>query len=185
MPSFLQGLERQLNRVTSLSGWISGFSMLLMILLIFFNMAGRYLFSFGAVWLQELEWYLLSLSVMTGISYAMRYDQHVRIDVFLSRYSKAGKLWLDGLSLLFVAIPVSVLIIHYGWPFMEISYSRGEGSPNAGGMPWLFLPKLMIIIGFALIMLEALRQILSIGGELASRRHTPDRCKTELESHAS
>lgn len=185
MPRFLQGLERLLSRITSLSGWISGFSMLLMILLIFFNMVGRYLFSFGAVWLQELEWYLLSLSVMTGIAYAMRHDQHVRIDVFLSRYSTAGKLWLDGLSLIFVAIPISVLVIYYGWPYMEVSFTRGEVSPNAGGMPWLFLPKLMIIIGFALIIIEALRQMLTISEKLAARRKKQDHCPSALEPHAS
>ncbi len=166
MSRLLLGLERLLNRITSLSGWISALSMAAMILLIFGNMAARYLLGMGAVWLQELEWYLLSLSVMTGISYTMRYDEHVRVDVFSHHFSRVGKLWLDAITMVLVAIPASVLIVHYGWPFMETSFTRGEGSPNAGGMPWLFLPKLMIIIGFILIAAESLRQALRAGRRL-------------------
>lgn len=145
-----------------MAGWISGLSMVAMISLIFANMTARYLFGAGATWLQELEWYLLSLSVMTGIAYAMRYDDHVRVDVFSHRFSRIGKHWLDLVTMLVVALPVAILILHYAWPFVETSYMRGERSANRGGMPWLFLPKSMILLGFALIGAEALRQVLAL-----------------------
>jgi TRAP-type mannitol/chloroaromatic compound transport system permease small subunit len=166
MSRLLFGLERLLSRITALSGWVSALSLAAMILLIFFNMGARYLLGWGAMWLQELEWYLLSLSVMTGIAYAMRHDEHVRVDVFSYRFSRVGKLWLDLITMGVVAIPVSILMLHYGWPFVETAFVRGERSPNAGGMPWLFLPKLMIVIGFVLVALEALRQALLTGRRL-------------------
>ncbi|MFN2349783.1 MAG: TRAP transporter small permease subunit [Thioalkalivibrio sp.] len=185
MSRLIVGLEGLLNRITSFSGWVSGVSLALMILLIFGNMAARYLLGMGAVWLQELEWYLLSLSAMTGISYAMRYDEHVRVDIFSHRFSRIGKLWLDVITMVLVALPVSGLMTFYGWDFMMTSYSRGEGSPNAGGMPWLFLPKLMIIIGFILIAAESLRQALRAGRRLVFHYRRPSRRNKENTRHAT
>jgi TRAP-type mannitol/chloroaromatic compound transport system permease small subunit len=112
MSRLLLGLERLLSRITGLSGWVAAVSLAAMILLIFFNMGARYLAGWGAMWLQEMEWYLLSLSVMAGIAYAMRHDEHVRIDVFSHRFSRTTKLWLDLVTMVAVAIPVSVLMFH-------------------------------------------------------------------------
>jgi TRAP-type mannitol/chloroaromatic compound transport system permease small subunit len=177
MSRLLLGLERLLSRITGLSGWVAAVSLAAMILLIFFNMGARYLAGWGAMWLQEMEWYLLSLSVMAGIAYAMRHDEHVRIDVFSHRFSRTTKLWLDLVTMVAVAIPVSVLMFHYGWPFVEISYLRGERSPHAGGMPWLFLPKLTIVIGFVLVTLEALHQALRAGRRLVFHYRATDRAR--------
>ncbi|WP_018953272.1 TRAP transporter small permease subunit [Thioalkalivibrio sulfidiphilus] len=179
------GLERGLNWITSFSGWISGIAMVLMILLIFSNMFARYALGTGAMWLQELEWYLLSLSVMTGISYAMRYDEHVRVDIFSHNFSRIGKLWLDLLTMVLVALPVSALMIFYGWDYMMVSYTRSEGSPNPGGMPWLFLPKMMILVGFVLIIAEALRQALRAARKLVFHYRRPSRNNKENARHAA
>jgi TRAP-type mannitol/chloroaromatic compound transport system permease small subunit len=176
-------IERGLAAVTRMAGWISGLSMAVMIALIFANMTGRYVFGAGATWLQELEWYLLSLSVMSGIAYAMRYDDHVRVDIFSHRFSRTGKNWLDLVTMLVVALPVAILIIYYAWPFVEKSFLRGERSANRGGMPWLFLPKSMILVGFALIGAEALRQILALVRRL--RFHYRYRRRDREGSHSA
>ncbi|TVP88347.1 MAG: TRAP transporter small permease subunit [Thioalkalivibrio sp.] len=153
--------ERLLAGLTSLSAVISGASMALLIALVFGNMAGRYVFGVGTTWLQELEMYVLALTVMTSIAYAMRHDDHVRIDIFYSQLSHTGRLWLDSLTMLFIALPIAVLVLYYSWPYVQTSWARGERSPNAGGLPWRFLPKGMILVGFALIFAEALRQAMS------------------------
>jgi len=154
-------MERLFGKLTSVSAVISAASMALLIALVFGNMAGRYVFGFGTVWLQELEMYLLALMVMTSIVYAMRKNDHVRIDIFYTHLNRTGKLWLDSLSMLLIALPIAVLVLYYAWPFVQISWVRGERSPNAGGLPWRFLPKTMILVGFALVFMEALRQAMS------------------------
>lgn len=162
MRRILLGFERALGRVTRAAGWVSGGAMVIMIMLIFLNMASRYLLGEGTTWLQELEWYLLAPTVMAGVAYAMKYDDHVRVDVFSHRLSRVGKYWLDVSTMLLVALPVAVLIFYYTWPFVEKSYLQGESSPNRGGMPMVFIPKGMILLGFSLIGVEALRQTLSL-----------------------
>ena len=160
MRRFLFRIERFLTWITRLSGLVSGIGMVVLIGFVFGNMTARYLFGAGAVWLQELEWYFLALSTMSGIAYAMRYNDHVRIDVFTHNLGRIPRISLDLVTMLLVAVPTSILILYYAWPYVELSWSRGEGSPNRGGMPWLFLPKGMILFGFVLILAESIRQIL-------------------------
>lgn len=183
MRRFLFRIEWGLTWFTRFSGLVSGVGMTLFIGFVFGNMTARYLFGAGAVWLQELEWYFLALSTMSGIAYAMRYNEHVRIDVFTHNLGRIPRIWLDLVTMLLVAVPTAILILYYSWPYVELSWTRGEGSPNRGGMPWLFLPKGMILVGFVFILAESIRQILVALRRLTfhSRysRRTPEPLRTE------
>src|SRR2546427_8398149 len=44
------------------------------------------------------------------------------------------------------------------WPFVRNSYRALEGSPDPGGIPLRFLLKSVIIVGFALLTLQAFSQ---------------------------
>ncbi|MCP1675055.1 TRAP-type mannitol/chloroaromatic compound transport system permease small subunit [Natronocella acetinitrilica] len=159
-------LEWGLRRLTGFAGLLACIAMVLMVSLVFGNVLGRYLFSIGATWAQELEWYLMAVTAMLGIAYAMRFDDHVRVDIFSYRFSRVGKLWLNLLTAIVVALPCALLIVYYGWPFAETSYLRNERSPNSGGLPWRFIPKGLIVVGFVFVAIEALRQTLACGRRL-------------------
>lgn len=174
-------VEAGLARLTRFSGVLSGLGMTLLIALVFGNMTARYLFGTGAVWLQELEWYFLALTTMSGIAYGMRYNDHVRIDVFSQQFSRIPRIWLDLLTMLLVAVPTAILILYFAWPYVELSWSRGEGSPNRGGMPWLYLPKAMILLGFVFILAESIRQILAAVRRLVFHSRYPRRSRPPLQ----
>lgn len=161
-----KSLERLLERITGLAGFIGGITLVVMIALIFGNMLSRYAFGIGAVWSQELEWYLLSVMAMTGIAYAMRFDDHVRVDILSSSFSPVGMMWLNLITALLVALPCALLIIHYSFPFAETSMTRGERSPNSSGLPWRWIPKSMVVVGFIFVATESVRQALENGRRL-------------------
>lgn len=162
----LDCMEKGLNRVTGFAGGLACLCMVLTVSLVFINVLARYTFSTGAVWAQELEWYLMSVVALFGIAYCMRYDDHVRVDIFYRKYSEVRRMWFDALVALFVVIPCALLIGYYGWSFAEISYLRGERSPNSTGLPWRFIPKAFIVVGFAFVALEGLRQLIVQGRSL-------------------
>lgn len=162
----LDCIEKGLNRLTGVAGWLACLCMVLTVSLVFINVLARYTFTVGAVWAQELEWYLMAVVALFGIAYCMRYDDHVRVDVFYRKYSDIGRLWFDACVALFVVIPCAVLICYYGWSFAEISFLRGERSPNSTGLPWRFIPKGLIVVGFAFVVLEGLRQLIVLGRKL-------------------
>lgn len=166
MLRFCTSLERLLERITGLAGFIGCTAMVIMIALIFGNMLSRYAFGLGAVWAQELEWYLLSVMAMMGVAYAMKFDDHVRVDILSSRFSPVGMMWLNLVTALLVALPCALLIIHYSFPFAETSYFRGERSPNSSGLPWRWIPKSLVVVGFVFVATESVRQALENGRRL-------------------
>src|ERR1700742_4173020 len=55
----------------------------------------RYGFSMSSnAWL-EIQWYLFAGMVMLGASFTLKVNEHVRVDVFYSRYGPRTRLWLD------------------------------------------------------------------------------------------
>lgn len=159
-------IERLLRWITVGAGGFAGVVMVIMIALVFANVTGRYVFDAGTVWAQELELYLMSVMAMIGIAYAMFFDDHVRVDIFSTRFSRVGRLWLNMLTALLVALPCALLIMFYGFPYAQESFLRGETSPNSSGLPYLYIPKGMVVVGFVFVATESLRQVLAYGRRL-------------------
>jgi TRAP-type mannitol/chloroaromatic compound transport system permease small subunit len=83
---------------------------------------------------------------------------HVRVDVLYGNRPPRTKAWIDLLGLTFFLLPVTVVAAWMAWPYFVESYAVGEVSSNAGGL--LRWPvKLLIPVGFALMALQGLSEI--------------------------
>jgi TRAP-type mannitol/chloroaromatic compound transport system permease small subunit len=133
-----------------------------MVLVIGFDVAMRYLFQSGSVALQELEWHLFALIFLLGAAYTFKHDEHVRLDIlYHSRWMDARKrAWVDLLGGLFILLPFCVLIISTSFPFVSNSFHMAEGSPDPGGLPYRFILKAAIPLGFALLLLQGVAHML-------------------------
>jgi len=122
----------------------------------------RYFFSSGSVALQELEWHLFAVIFLCGAAYTFKHDDHVRLDLFYqSRFMDAHRrAWVNLLGGIFMLVPFCCLVIYCAWPFVALSYSSLEGSPDPGGLPYRWLLKASIPAGFALLLLQGLGDIL-------------------------
>ena len=121
------------------------------------NVFMRYGLSIGFIWSQELEWHLLVPLTLIGMSYALRHGEHVRVDVLFANFSDRTKHAINVLSAV-IAMLFSLFVIGLSIGFVMQSWNMGEGSPNPGGMPALYLMKAMIPLGFALLFLQSLSQ---------------------------
>lgn len=123
------------------------------------NAVFRYAFDLSSnAWL-ELQWYLFTGMVMLGAPYVLNINGHVRVDVLYGRRPPRTKAWIDLLGLTLFLLPVTVTAAWMAWPFFVESYEVGEVSSNAGGL--LRWPvKLLIPVGFALMALQGLSEII-------------------------
>ena len=135
------------------------------------NVFMRYGLSIGFIWSQELEWHLLVPLTLIGMSYALRHGEHVRVDVLFTNFSDRAKRAIDVVSAL-IAMVYCLLVIWLSIHFVKQSWDMGEGSPNPGGLPALYLMKAMIPTGFALLFLQSLAQ--AIQAVLAFRSATDE-----------
>jgi TRAP-type mannitol/chloroaromatic compound transport system permease small subunit len=121
------------------------------------NVFLRYGFGIGEIWAQELEWHLLVPLTLVGMSYALRHGEHVRVDVLFTNFSERAKHAVNVISAL-LAVIFSALVIWLSLAYVAQSWAMGEGSPNPGGIPALYVMKAMIPLGFALLLLQSLAQ---------------------------
>jgi TRAP-type mannitol/chloroaromatic compound transport system permease small subunit len=150
-------IESLIDRVGSLTAWIA----LVMIGLVATNVILRYSFSFGSVWAQELEWHLLAALILLGMSYALQRGENVRVDVFYAHFSPRTKFVVDVISALLL-IAISVHFIQLSLGYVEQSRSISEGSPDPGGIPYRWLVKSLIPLGYALLVLQQLALLLRL-----------------------
>jgi len=157
-------LQSLINRLESISEWCGiavSWCVLIMVLIISYDVFMRYVFRIGSVAIQELEWHLFAILFLLGASYTLKHDAHVRVDIFYNskRCSARCRAWVDLLGTLLFLIPFSLLVIIASWEFVADSFAIGEGSPDAGGLPFRFLLKSAIPAGFFLLILQGLAMV--------------------------
>lgn len=148
-----------LERVVSVFGIIAAWLCLILVLLVAGDVFARYLFDTGAVWAQELQWHLISPIALFGMSYALYSGEQVRVDVLYEHFSPGLQRIVEIIGGLMI-IALGVLLVILSWSWVGMSYSRGEGSPNPGGLPFRYLLKAMIPLGFGLLVLQGISHVL-------------------------
>lgn len=134
-------------------GFIARACVLLLVLLVSFDVLMRYLFDFSPVALQELEWYLISPIALLGISYTLKHRQDVRVDFLYEKFSVKTKAAVDLFSGIATAA-IGFYIARLAFNYTMQSYNIGEGSPDPGGLPYRFLVKAFLPLGFGLLGLQ-------------------------------
>jgi TRAP-type mannitol/chloroaromatic compound transport system permease small subunit len=154
--SFFKVFCRWIDRVNSVIGrgvsWVTG----LVVVVVFTDVVMRYAFNTSFVFVQELEWHLFAFIFLMGAGKTLLTDGHVRVDIIYQRLSPRGKAWINLIGVLFFLIPGCYLIIETSTKFAYHSWQIMEGSPDPGGIPFRFLIKSCIPVGFVLILLQGL-----------------------------
>jgi TRAP-type mannitol/chloroaromatic compound transport system permease small subunit len=109
-------------------------------------------------WL-ELQWYLFAAMVLLGAGYTLRHHGHVRIDILYGLLTPRGRAWLDVAGGLLFLLPFAGLMVWLSWPLFIDAWRIGEISADAGGLTrWPV--KLLLPLGFALLFLQGLAEII-------------------------
>ncbi|EIF51965.1 TRAP transporter large permease subunit [Sulfurovum sp. AR] len=159
-----------LDRISKYAGSIAAFLVVLLSLLVAYDAVMRYLFSEGSIALQEVEWHLFDVIFLLGLTYALKHDKHVRVDIFFERYSKEGRGIVQILSMLLLVIPFSLVFLSDAIDMLMQSYLQHEISSDPGGLTHRYLIKGVLVLSFVLLMLQALSEVLKAFGRLESKK---------------
>lgn len=162
-----------LDAVVRFFGVVAACICVALVLLVAGDVFVRYLLRTGAVWAQELQWHLISPIALFGMSYALLSGEQVRVDVLYDRFSPMAQRITEVIGgLLMVAL--GIIVVTLSLPWVEMSYTRGEGSPNPGGLPYRFLLKAILPLGFALLALQGLAHAIRHAFDLPRHGVTKD-----------
>ena len=169
----LQRLIGAIEFISEWSGRAIAWLVLAMTLVIGYDVAMRYLLQTGSVALQELEWHLFALLFLLGAAYTLKHDGHVRVDIFYNSawMTERRRAMVDLFGGLFLLTPFCLMIIISSLPFVGNAYGMGEGSPDPGGLPYRYLLKAAIPLGFGLLLLQGVANMLRSLSILLKRDH--------------
>lgn len=120
----------------------------------------------------EIQWYLFSAIFLLGAAYTLQRNEHVRIDVLTGHLSSRAHAWIDIFGTLLFLMPMAGIILWLSWDVFLVSYRSGEVSASAGGLT--FWPaRLLVPVGFLLLMLQGLSELFKRIAFLAGRGPDP------------
>lgn len=151
----LERLARLLDAIVEEAGKVGAWLGFGLLLVMAGNVLMRYVFRTGSVAMQELEWHLMAPVSLLCIAFAIKHDGHIRVDVFYCRMSARMQEIIELVSCFF-ALALCFLIVALSIPYVMQSYNIGERSPDPGGLPYRFIVKSMIPLGFIFLGLQSL-----------------------------
>ena len=154
-------LIKILNIFSEKIGRISSLLVLFLILLVSVSVILRYVFSIGFIWIQDLYIWIHAIFILLGISYTLKMDNHVRIDLLYRNLNKKKRNLINLIGLIIFAIPLTYILLVNGLDYFTRSYNLNEGSKESGGLPNIYILKFFIFFLGILLLLEICRQILS------------------------
>jgi TRAP-type mannitol/chloroaromatic compound transport system permease small subunit len=155
-------LSRIIDRINQWIGRFIGWLVLLMVLVGVWNVIGRYVGravgqNLTSNALIEIQWYIFDLVFLLGAAYALKHDEHVRVDVLYANWPAQRKALIDFIGTLLFLIPFCILVIFFSWNTIAASWAIQEMSPDPGGLP-RYPIKTTILISFALLILQGISE---------------------------
>jgi TRAP-type mannitol/chloroaromatic compound transport system permease small subunit len=157
--NFLLQFSRLIDAISEAVGRAAIWLVLIVVIISATNAVFRFAFNMSSNAFLEIQWYLFSAIFLACAAYVLKKNEHIRIDVVTGRFSERVQNWIDVFGILVFLLPMALLIAYLSWPVFMNAWHSGEGSPSPGGLiRWPV--RLMVPIGFALLILQAVSELI-------------------------
>ena len=190
--NFALRVTRIIDEISRIVGLVAVWLVLLSALVSAFNAVFRYSIG-GMLWLErtigggifggmvqlytqysnvlsESGWYMFGGMVMLGGAWTLKMNEQVRVDLVYGAITERARTWIDLLGGLFFLMPLCILLIYFTWPWFMEAWTRNIMSNAAGGLPrWPV--RLMLPLGFGILMLQGVAEIVKCIAALTTNYH--------------
>lgn len=149
-----------IDSTTEFSGKIISWLTIIMVVTMFTIVLLRYGFNIGWIAMQESVLYMHGFIFMLGAAYTLKADGHVRVDIFYHRFSQRKKALIDILGTVFLLLPVTVFIFFISFDYVLNSWHILEKSSEAGGLPFVYISKSLLLIFAVTLNLQGVAELL-------------------------
>jgi len=152
-------LSAAIDRMTEFVGRSLYWLILVMVLVSTLNAISRKFLNISSnAWL-ELQWYMFAAVFLGCAGYALLRKEHIRIDIIASHLSDRANHRIALFGHIFFLMPLCLIMLYFSWPYFMESVRINEHSSNAGGLVrWPV--KLIMIVGFALLLVQGISEII-------------------------
>jgi len=166
----IRAVTRVTDKIYFVMAWVCGLELLLLGFFITYQVIARKLLWVMAPATDVMSGYVLAMAATWAFSYSLRSGSHVRIDVLLPYMSKNIRAIADLLAVFAVAF-FAYITAWKMWGNVVDNYTRGVVTNDYPLTP-LFIPKIVVALGFTFLVITAVQMMLSmISEELLPRLH--------------
>ncbi|MBE1555266.1 TRAP transporter small permease [Sporosarcina limicola] len=130
-----------------------------MVILIFGQVVGRYVFGSAPSWTEELARYIHIFQVWVGASYAVKIRQHIRVGAFIELFSGMRRKLLETISII-VWFALALFLAIFGTQLVMTSIQNGQVTPALQLPMWI--PFIAIPLGGGGMALRLIYQIIKV-----------------------
>lgn len=150
--------SRGLDLTVTLFGGITALLLTVVAVSIVYDASSRFAFNNPTSWAYEISINAMTAAVFLGIPYALKTQQHVRVDILLVRFPQLWRSALERISMLCVMVFAAILTWN-GIALVLLSINSGQTTPQLN-LP-LYVVQLSIPICGVLLGGEALRFVVT------------------------
>ena len=155
MLAFVRTIDSFSDRLGRAVAWLLWAMALLSVSVV----ALRYVAGIGATSLQEAVLYLHATLFMVGASYALRHNEHVRVDILNQRFAPRTRAMVEIGGTLVFLLPVCGFIFWMSLDYVLASWRIHEVSTD-GGLPFVYMLKTLLLVMPVLLALQGLAELL-------------------------
>lgn len=153
-------LLRALDTVTEWTGRLIAWLTLVMVAVTCLVVIARHFLGVGSIGLQESVIYMHAAVFLLGAGFTLKHKEQVRVDIFYRQMTPVARAWVDAIGTLIFLLPLCVFVAVVSWPYVAGSWQVGEVSTDAGGLPFVYLLKSLILLFSISLMIAAIAQLL-------------------------
>ena len=120
---------RVIERISSVSGWLSGIGMIVMAVVIFIDVILRYFFTRPLLFADEVSVYCMVYAAFVGAALTLKMRRHIMVDLLYKHLPPKIQLWLDVFTTLLGTFVICIITWESaGW--VHYTYKSGFTSPG-------------------------------------------------------
>src|ERR1700743_1656084 len=158
MRLLLATLASTIDRLTAAVGRAVTWCLLAMVIVQVVVVLMRYVLGLGSIWLSETILYAHATLFMGAAAWTVQRGGHVRVDIFHAGASPRTRALVDLAGALLLLLPFVGVLAWFALPYVARSWAILERSPEASGLPLVFLLKTLILLFAVLLALQGLAQ---------------------------
>lgn len=147
-----------IDRINGFAGEFVCYWAVIAVFVYYYEVIARYVFNSPTNWVHESMFLMFGMQYMLSGAYALREDQHVRVDVLYTHFSTRGKAIADIVTSVFFFI-FTLTLLWTGYRFAADAVNNGETSFTEWGIQY-WPVKLAIPIGATLIVLQGVAKLI-------------------------
>jgi len=155
---FLRWFARAADAVVDAAGRVGAWLVLFVVAALFGQLPLREWVGAGHLLVNDFGQIAHATVFMLGVAYALRWDGHVRLDVFYHRMSRRARLLVDLAGTIFFIVPWIGIVLLYSWATTVRSVAVFEKFPDTWS-PGYWLFKVLLLVFGVLVSLQALGHI--------------------------